>query len=799
MGGRSGPSPSPESGGWWTFPVYIPQTDFAIGQNTSIAINKNGKTIVCYTAGQKPTSGNLLDAVGELKCYHNFAGSFFQTDVVDWDVRLLSVSVAIDPVTNLPGVVYSWGPAGLFQPKELWYAWMDGYYVWHQVKVADYSGYAFDLSLAIDSSRKPHIAFRTYPGGSVVSNTLRYATLKSGAYFPYVEADSWTIEYVPLGGKNAFRPQIKVGNDNIPRIIFHSGDFDKSTIYINKLLYGIRNGVIKYTYKIGQTWYFEDVDYTGIYSREVPIPSDWSDEDIDKYLASQVIGVPLSFYLDASNNPVISYYREDTKSMYLAPKNPSTGAWDKKMIDAGLDTDSVAINVSRSQKARVAYNNSYLATECQNVVEKTDVMYFQEENKNFLGETTFGGQCYAERLKTTDFSTTQVMDYIKNNEANFDFTLLGGFTGGLDFNKIMISALLNQQVFFDNSILGVKNLTEILPGSPNDHCNRVECGVVNSEFTCWIPEPISKAFILDEVLIDRRCTYNSSPECKDIPTNSLIIIMKDGTQITVDLNMTNAENYGSYFGDMAWKYWENPEGYVIRELNAGCGSILDLWKIYEDWKDDGTVNNSVTRKDLVEKIVEMVQPGLNCIKPLPKFPLDAGSYFGIFDLTVNSSYLEMGCSDVNCGTGFAVGLTKGDSPPGLLKITVQIPLFQGDGWMDIYLGRIGAYNWLNDTYLDLYYLPSVTADGLTLKFYKDEFHCINYGESGCGEGNVYCTDVKRTIEEQFSQMMLIPDIFAEAIENYFINYTPDFSTTNDSLESILISPNNIRFYWRDNE
>lgn len=694
------PSSSSSSGNWVGLPIYYTGLNEIIGLNTSIGINNNGKTIVCYTTGQKTANENLIDVVGELKCFHNLAGNF-RTDIVDWDVRLLNVAVAFDPITNLPGVVYSWGPADLYQPKELWYAWMDGNYVWHQVRVGNYSGYAFDLFLDIDSSMKPHIAFRfVVDYGYAITDYIGYATLKPDVYFPYVNTDSWAFEWLPLNWKDGFRPTIKVGSDGIPRIVAHVGDYYESTLpFLNKIFYGINNGVIKYAYKSGDAWYFEDVDYPGIYSRECPRPSNWNDEDVDKYLASEVIGVPVSFYLDAGNNPVISYYREDTKSLYLATRNPATGAWDNKMIDTGLDTDSVAIDVSRSMKARVAYNNDYGVTGCQDeIIEKSELLYFQEENCESLTDPPpiyydpqWVGICSVSQYKRMEIGEDTFMNYLRNIAGGFDFSLLG--LTDFDMNRIFVSALLNNQIEMNNHLIEIRNLSPRpdVSAYPQDYgacsniavlgLNCIDTSVTPPKFICNTPEkPTPWYLLIDKITIDRAEGYFKTAPFGGIeyvpPSKKITLTMKDGRRITFDLN---------------------------KDYNTPPPGSAPNFFIEDNKKEDNT-DNDCQLQDIITQIINFISSSypqylswqslynslnasIECMTPLSRFPMDVGTLWGIFPLTVNSYRMLLGCEQANCNNGFEAEFTKLEDKQGVLKVRVKIPLFQSDGWADTWIGK----------------------------------------------------------------------------------------------------------------
>ncbi len=395
---------------------------------------------------------------------------------------------------------------------------------------------------------------------------------------------------------------------------------------MNKLFYGIGNAVLEYAYKTGSVWYFEDVDNVGTYSRGVPMSSNWTDEDVNKYLASQVIGVPSSFYLDASNNPVLSYYREDTKSLYLATKNPKTGTWEKKMIDAGLDSDSVVIDVSRSQKARVAYNNKYLATECGNpkTVLKSDLLYFQEETSNFLRfqpGNIWGSQCYSEKFKMLDIPLDHPVGfkYWLNQRINM---LLTHDFDGISIDGFLFSDASHEDFpisLLKNGYIGIENgIARMIP----------------SEFYQW-----KMMEFLDRVEIDRRqwedetegksVTIYGNDYADDAPKEEGLNNYPGRTYLKADVGNNNVEEYdapdGSIFCDIypekfcCIKDTDTGDYKLIPDFYLSMIVLSELRKIPQDQLIAECQKNNITPEEInlaKNYLLDQFRDELTCTPPL---------------------------------------------------------------------------------------------------------------------------------------------------------------------------------------
>lgn len=663
--------------------------------------------------------------------------------------------------------------------------------------------------------RKPHIAFRHQ---SNYFQFIGYVTLKPGVSLPYVNADSWSIEYLPLDSKYAFRPTIKVGSGGKPIIVAHTGDYFKSTLVLNKIHYGIKNGMIKYAFKIGGSWNFEDIDNIGTYSIEVPIPSNWTDEDVDKYLASQVIGVPVSFYLDASNNPVVTFYNDETKSLYLTKKNTLTGAWEKQMIDAGLDTDSIAIDVSASMKARVVYNNKYLATECQNVVEKTEVMYFQEENRNFIGAPTFGGQCYAERFKTADIAETNLNNFIKNDMGNFSFSKEPLQTYGFDFTRIFLTAFLKGSIIFDDGIMAIQGIPGFIQRIEIDRIK--DSQLENKSITLYYNYESKDNPQNDYVKIDVRYNQikcNNNEDCQ-IGPHLMWTLLYNGLKSSCSPGTSGPDCPLLCPSGMSDEECKTiVKNYLLQNIGSALNCVAPVVvgeeapPIYEGaayyWctASPETCVGFLSTAPLVGVFFSPI------LVPFSLLPL----LFSHYNLYIDTIYNEMGDSNPDDDTiidGFDFTLYGSGSDAGKFTLTINIPKIHvygqtsteilGINWLEVSLFHYGP-DLSGRAEIDL--TPTVTKEGITFRVSDVRFNVESFSANCTGVCSWFDSiqnDLKDEMVDSFKKTLksnrAFPELFGKAVEEAFWNANPGLNRSSDRLESVIITDGNIRYFYRDN-
>jgi hypothetical protein len=160
------------------------------------------------------------------------------------------------------------------------------------VETADPNPIANYPGLALDAMGNPHVSYQSPQEPVFGGDTLKYATRSGGA---------WIIETVSAPGWPfvGYYSNLVVGTDGSPHIA--CSDYSDLTFEYS----------FRYARRVGGAW-----------TIETPL---WGSE----------LGFQTSIALDAVDNAVVSYYREDPGDLYLAKK--SNGLWSTEPVDASGD------------------------------------------------------------------------------------------------------------------------------------------------------------------------------------------------------------------------------------------------------------------------------------------------------------------------------------------------------------------------------------------------------------------------------------------------------------------------------
>ncbi len=629
---------------------------------------------------------------------------------------------------------------------------------------------------------------------------------------------------------------------------------------MNKLFYGIGNAVLEYAYKTGSVWYFEDVDNVGTYSRGVPMSSNWTDEDVNKYLASQVIGVPSSFYLDASNNPVLSYYREDTKSLYLATKNPKTGTWEKKMIDAGLDSDSVAIDVSRSQKARVAYNNKYLATECGNpkTVLKSDLLYFQEENSNYIifpPGGAGGSYCFSDKYKTLDVAQDSFITNISNNintllakkfpldggeiemdtylfsdatSDNFPIALLqNGYIGIEDGVARMVVAensfdhfQLTSMEFLDRIEVdrreenGIENMNVTIYGNDYETGASKEEGIYNYPGRSYLKVDVANSSVIEsdvesiwcKLMPDKYCCIEDPPssgQYKVIPDfYKRMIVLSKLRKVPSDQLIEKCKDKDITNEELKWA-----ENYLLGQFRDALICTPPLRK----GKESPPICES-------EMVVPCNQSISACVGSASIFGLGLAwtpwtliLTAPIFTFLLIPTNVEACVENYKAyfGRGFNVGFVGVQNAPGYIEFSVKVPFIKSEGtttaeWLGFISAELFWYSVkITNSWAKWHMIPYVSNGSISFKLKDFEFTPGNI-EVGCtgicswGEQGIAIRNMikDKALESINEQLRSNRNIPDILIKQLESTFNVRIGSQCVTLESVLITQANIRFFYK---
>ncbi|OPZ44776.1 MAG: IPT/TIG domain protein [Euryarchaeota archaeon ADurb.BinA087] len=262
--------------GWQITTVERPG---AVWEGTSLALDSAGKPRIAYQDR----------AAGALK-YASYNGTSWQTSLVAPDGNYGGdASMVLDPATGNPRIAYK-----DYAGSVLKYTSYNGS-AW---QIQSVGMYAYDISLALDHTGRPHISFNDGSGH------LQYASWTGSA---------WNIQMVD--SKAGFGTSLALDSSDTPRIAY--GD-----------QFG---GVLKYAEYNGTAWHISTLD-------------------------SGYSGLSTSLALDSKGHPCIAYTGPSESSLKYAEYNGS--AWNLQTIDIAASVETgldISLALDKSDNVHISY------------------------------------------------------------------------------------------------------------------------------------------------------------------------------------------------------------------------------------------------------------------------------------------------------------------------------------------------------------------------------------------------------------------------------------------------------------